>query len=132
MSSGFACEIRQLRGVPVVLPDETDYLIRARFGAGMLPDSFKTVRAEVALRLAASVVSETDEPGDRIEPKEGIPTRAVGAVLERLSGQRLLLDVGFPVEIDMPEGIGAASFGLGIRVTCDLIDEPSVTSCRLE
>lgn len=53
-------------------------------------------------------------------------------VLERLSAARLLIDVGFPVEIDMPQDTGTASIGLDTRVACELTDEPRVTLCRLD
>ena len=129
MQSVFTCEIRNLKGEPVLAPEGGRWLVRARFPADQLPEAYKSLRAELSLRASATVLTAAGDAEDGVTPAQGVPEELTGVVLEHLTDSRLLLDLGMLVEIDVPQG--AAMPALGTRVCCALEGELQVVTLSL-
>ena len=129
LESLFMCEIRSVRGVPGVIPEGTDFMLRVRFAKEVLPKGFRRIVGRIAIRVSAEEVVEVDAP-QTIYPQSGAPEIIVGVVLERDEEGVLLVDAGVPFEVVPPST--AKRFKLGNSVRCLLLDDAEARDVHLQ
>jgi hypothetical protein len=102
----FPAEITFVRGIPLLRPDGTKFLIRARFSKEF-PDDQLPFQAQVTVRGRAKKIEPAPGGEVGVTPPHGPPIRLTGTIA-RVGDLHFVVECPFPVEISgAPPGVGA-------------------------
>jgi hypothetical protein len=99
-------ELRRAKGALIFIPEGTENYLRVEW-TSELPDDFKTGKARAILVSEAQMVRDGAKMEDRLSPGDGIPEEICGKVLQTISANEVVVNVGFPLHILLPEGKNA-------------------------
>lgn len=101
-ASGFPAEVTFVRGVPILQPEGTSFLIRARFHEAFSGEEIPFPATVCVSGQARRAEAIDDRTPIGVSPREGEPQSLVGTVIAVLDAGAFRLACPFPVEIRLP------------------------------
>jgi hypothetical protein len=96
-------ELRRAKGALLFIPEGTEHYLRVQW-EGDLPEGFSTGKARATLVSQAEMIRDGTGVLGRFCPGDGVPEEVCGPIVETITEREVVVNVGFPLHVILPEG----------------------------